>query len=218
VSGDPMGHAAVEASGLEDWRILYSALHARFQTGDFATGLRLVEAIGAEAEAMDHHPDLDLRYPHLNIKLTSHDAGGVTDRDIRLARRISELAATEGVRADPSVVSVLEIAIDTVDHAAIKPFWAAALGLQDSPAYDVELVDPAGALPTLWFQPTDPHDEPRQRFHLDLRVPPEVAAGRIEAALAAGGVLVSTEHAPMFTVLSDVEGNKVCICTCEGRD
>lgn len=218
MSATTLGHVAVESEGLHDWRILFSALHARFLTGDFATGLRLVDAIGAEAEAMDHHPDLDLRYPHLNVRLTSHDSGGVTERDIRLARRISELAAAGGVSADPSVVSVLEIALDTHDHAAIKPFWAAVLGLQDSPADDEELVDPDGALPTLWFQPTDPHAEPRQRFHLDLRVPPEVAAGRLEAAVAAGGVLVSDEHAPTFWVLADADGNKVCITTCQGRD
>lgn len=218
MSGETLGHAAVEAEGVDDWRILFSALHARFLTGDFATGLRLVAAIGAEAEAMNHHPDLDLRYPHLNVKLTSHDAGGVSDRDIRLARRISELAAAEGVAADPSVVSVLEIGLDTPDHTAIKPFWAAVLGLQGSTAYDAELVDPDGALPSVWFQPTDAHPEPRQRFHLDLRVPPEVAAGRVEAALAAGGVLVSDQAAPTFWVLADSDGNKVCICTCEGRD
>ncbi|MBB6626658.1 4a-hydroxytetrahydrobiopterin dehydratase [Nocardioides sp. KIGAM211] len=213
-----MGHVAVEAEGLDDWRILFSALHARFLTGDFATGLRLVNAIGAEAEAMDHHPDLDLRYPHLNVKLTSHDVHGVTQRDVRLARRISELAAAEGVGADPSAASVLEIALDTADRAAIQPFWRAVLGLTDSPSYDEELVDLNGALPTVWFQATDPHDEPRQRFHLDLRVPPEVAEGRIAAAVAAGGVLVTDEHAPRFWVLADVEGNKACITTCQGRD
>lgn len=218
MSGETLGHVAVESEGLDDWRILFSALHARFLTGDFATGLRLVNAIGAEAEAMGHHPDLDLRYPHLNVTLTSHDAHGVTQRDIALARRISELAAAEGVAADPAVVSVLEIGLDTADRAAIQPFWRAVLGLTDSPSYDEELVDPSGALPTLWFQPTDPHDEPRQRFHLDLRVPPEVAAGRLEAAVAAGGVLVSDEHAPRFWVLADAQGNKVCITTCQGRD
>ena len=77
---------------------------------------------------------------------------------------------------------------------------------------------PNGALPTLWFQQTDPHEPPRQRFHVDIRVPPEVARERIAAALEAGGTLVSDERAPAFWVLADVEGNKACICTGEARD
>lgn len=208
----------VEAADLPDWRILFSTLHARFRTGDFATGLRLVDLIGAEAEAMNHHPDLDLSYPLLHVRLTSHDAGGVTDRDVRLARAISGFAAELGVAAEPGAVSVLEIGLDTWDHAAIKPFWKAVLAMSDSGVYDQEIVDPDGALPTIWFQETDEHDEPRQRFHLDLRVPPEVAEARVAAALAAGGTLVSDERAPTFWVLADAQGNKVCVCTCVGRD
>jgi 4a-hydroxytetrahydrobiopterin dehydratase len=73
-------------------------------------------------------------------------------------------------------------------------------------------------LPTLWFQGTNPHDEPRQRFHLDVRVPPEVAEARIAAAVAAGGVLVSDAQAPRFTVLADAQGNKACVTTGLGRD
>jgi 4a-hydroxytetrahydrobiopterin dehydratase len=207
----------VEAEGLSDWRLLFSALHTRFRTRSFATGLELVNRIGEEAEAMNHHPDLDLRYPHLNVRLTSHDSGGVTARDIRLARKISEFAASANVAADPSAVSVLELALDSEDYRAIKPFWRAVLALRDSQAEE-ELVDPDGALPTLWFQETDAHEPPRQRFHVDVRVPPEVARERIDAALAAGGTLVSEEHAPSFWVLADAQGNKACVTTGEGRD
>jgi 4a-hydroxytetrahydrobiopterin dehydratase len=207
----------VEAEGLSDWRFLFWALHTRFRTRSFATGLELVNRIGEEAEAMNHHPDLDLRYPHLNVRLTSHDSGGVTARDIRLARKISEFAASANVAADPSAVSVLELALDSEDYRAIKPFWRAVLALRDSRAEE-ELVDPDGALPTLWFQETDAHEPPRQRFHVDVRVPPEVARERIDAALAAGGTLVSEEHAPSFWVLADAQGNKACVTTGEGRD
>lgn len=85
--------------GLPDWTWRDDAIHAHLETGDFATGLRLVNRIGEAAEAMNHHPDLDLRYPHLDVRLSSHDAGGVTDRDVKLARTISEYAADEGVGA-----------------------------------------------------------------------------------------------------------------------
>ena len=215
---DTLSFTQVEAAGLDDWRQLFSALHTRFRTGDFATGLALVNAIGALAEEANHHPDLDLRYPHLNVLLMSHDVFELTARDVDLARAISVAAAELGVAADPSATSVVEIALDSPDYEAVKPFWRAVLGLEDSPAHDQELRDPAGSLPTLWFQPTDPHDEPRQRFHLDVRVPPEVAESRIAAALAAGGVLVSDERAPAFTVLADAQGNKACVTTGRGRE
>src|SRR5688572_4810428 len=82
----------IEAANLGDWRPIGPALQTRFRTGDFATGLRLVNRIGEAAEEANHHPDLDLRYPHLNVRLSSHDVFGITDRDVALARRISELA------------------------------------------------------------------------------------------------------------------------------
>jgi 4a-hydroxytetrahydrobiopterin dehydratase len=208
----------VAASGLDDWRVMLGALHTRFRTGSFMAGLALATAIADAAEEANHHPDLDLRYPHLNVTLTSHDVGGVTERDLRMARRISELAAGQGVVADPSAVQVLELALDTLDRASIRPFWKAALDLGDSPGNDNDAVDTAGSVPSLWFQDTDSTEPDRQRFHLDITVPPEVARGRIDAALAAGGTLVSDAAAPAFTVLADPEGNLVCICTSEGRD
>lgn len=214
-SGDDL-----EAEGLTDWRILFAVLHARFRTGDFATGLELVARIGAAAEAADHHPDLDLSYPHLVVRLTSHDVGGVTRRDVRLARTISGLARDLGVVAETERLSVLELALDTEDADAIRPFWAAVLDLSESTAWPGELVDARGALPTLWFQSgeADPTGVPRQRFHLDVRVPPEVAERRVQAALDAGGVLVSDDWAPRFWVLSDAQGNKACVTTWQGRD
>jgi 4a-hydroxytetrahydrobiopterin dehydratase len=215
---DTLSFHDVEAAGLADWRMLFSALHTRFRTGDFATGLALTNAIGALAEEADHHPDLDLRYPHLTVVLMSHDVFGVTLRDVDLARAISAAAADLGVAADPAATSVVEIALDTEDYEVVKPFWRAVLGLDDSPAESQELRDLSGALPTLWFQETEPHDEPRQRFHLDIRVPADVAPDRIAAALAAGGVLVSDERAPRFTVMADAHGNKVCVTTGLGRD
>ena len=57
---------------------------------------------------MNHHPDLTLRYTHVDIRLTSHDEDGVTERDIRLGRAISSIAANAGVQLDSSDVSRLE--------------------------------------------------------------------------------------------------------------
>ncbi len=64
-------------------------------------------------------------------------------------------------------------------------------------------------------------DEPRpqrNRIHLDVIVPHDVAEERVAAALAAGGRLVSADRAPAFWVLADAEGNEACVCTWQGRD
>jgi 4a-hydroxytetrahydrobiopterin dehydratase len=203
--------------GLDDWRSIHEWLMARFRTGTFATGLEMVARIGAAAEEMGHHPDLDLRYAHLDVRLISHDVEGKTRRDVDLARRISAIAADLGVAAEPGAMAKVEIGLDTWDVDEIKPFWTAVLGLREHARFESDLSDPTGVVPTLWFQRTDRHDLPRQRFHLDIRVPPDVAEQRIAAGLAAGGTLVSDEMAPRFTVLADPQGNKVCVCTHIGR-
>ena len=221
MTGDPtpLTYTQVQGEeGLGDWRMMFQTLETRFATGDFATGLELVSRIGAAADELGHHPELDLRHPTLHVRLISHDVFGVTSRDLDLARRISALAAELGVSADPGAVQILELALDTADRDEVKPFWRAVLGYDDHPLHDGEVRDLTGVGPALWFQETEPHDEPRQRFHLDIRVPAEVAGPRIAAALAAGGVLVSQERAPAFIVLADAQGNKACITTGEGRD
>jgi 4a-hydroxytetrahydrobiopterin dehydratase len=203
----------------DGWVYLLDGLRTRVRTPDFATGLSVVNAIGAAAERMNHHPDIDLRYDHLDIKLTSHDIRGVTDRDIRLARTITSIAADAGLEIESAGVSRLELALDTPAVESVLPFWRAVLALADQPAAgdDDELHDPFGVLPAVWFQRSG-SEEPRQRWHLDVLVDPAEVRPRIEAALAAGGTLVSDEDAPRFWVLADPEGNKVCLCTWQERD
>jgi 4a-hydroxytetrahydrobiopterin dehydratase len=215
---ETLSFVEVEAAGLSDWRQLFEALRTRFRTGDFATGLQLVSRIGELADAANHHPDVDLRYPHVNVTLFSHDVFGVTSRDLDLARQISAAAADLGVEADPTATAVVEIALDTSDPEAIKPFWRAVLGMTDHPHIQEEMRDLDGVQPTLWLQQTEPHDEPRQRFHLDIRVPPEVVQLRVAAGLEAGGTLVTDEYAPRFWVLADPHGNRACITSGQGRD
>ncbi len=217
---NPLGRLSgdqISEMDLPDWRSIHEALEARFCTGDFSTGLKLVTGIGRIAQELNHHPDLDLRYDHLNVRLMSHDVWAKTARDVALARRISELAASMDVVADPSALSRLEIGLDTWDADEIRPFWLAVLGLRQHPRFADDLMDADGGLATLWFQHCEPHAEPTQRYHLDLRVPPEIASERIEAGLAAGGTLVSEEKKPRFVVLADPQGNKVCVCTQIGR-
>ena len=205
-------------AGLDDWRFFLMGLHARFRTGSFVKGLELVTRITDAAEAANHHPDVVLTYPQVDVDLSSHDVGGVTSRDVDLARTISGIAAELGVDAAPREVSRLELALDVPDAAAVRPFWSAVLG------YDVrdewpEVFDKGGRNNTLWFQEApDATGEVQQRFHLDIVVPRDVAEERLQAALDAGGTLVTDEAAPAFWVLADAHGNKVCICTADSRE
>jgi 4a-hydroxytetrahydrobiopterin dehydratase len=202
---------------LEGWILLQGRLQTRISTPDFAAGLALVNAIGAVAEELDHHPDLGLRYTQVDVQLRSHDVGGVTGRDIRLARRITALAADAGLTTSTARVTQLELGLDSPDMEAVLPFWAAVFGIEDSAAgADDEVVDPAGGLPTIWFQRSGA-DEPRQRWHPDLWVDPAEVAPRIEAAVAAGGSVVDESGAPSYVVLADAQGNRVCLCTWQNR-
>jgi 4a-hydroxytetrahydrobiopterin dehydratase len=205
-------------AGLEDWRFFLVRLHARFGTGSFAKGLELVTRIAEAAEAADHHPDVVLTYPHVDVDLFSHDVGGVTSRDVDLARAISGIAAELGLDTAPREVSTLELALDVPDAEEVRPFWAAVLAYEHHDTWP-EVFDPARRNNTLWFQHApEATGEVQQRFHLDIVVPRDVAEQRVQAAIDAGGTLVSTDAVPAFWVLADAHGNKVCVCTADGRE
>lgn len=204
---------------LEDWRPLVHSLHGRFRTGDFETGLEFAVDIGAAAEAANHHPDVKLTYTHVDIELTSHDTGAVTDRDLELARTISRLAAERGLESEPTALARVEIALNAADAVAIGPFWAAAL-TGDAGNFDGEQVtDPTSQVPLLWFQPTEARSEvPPMCFHLDVWIPAGQLPARIESVVAAGGQVFDDSESPSFVVLEDAEGNKACLCTAMDRD
>lgn len=204
-------------SGLDDWRQLSSGIHARFRTRSFTAGMDFLSKVTEAAEAANHHPDVTLTYPHVDLKLISHDVGALTSRDVELARAISDIAREQGLTAQPQALAELDLALDTADRSAAGPFWAAVLTGAAGNVKGEYVVDPRGRVPLLWFQQTDPHETPRQRFHLDVWVPHDQAKSRIAAALAAGGTVVDDSRAPAFTVLADGEGNHACISTVLGR-
>jgi 4a-hydroxytetrahydrobiopterin dehydratase len=204
------------SEGLDDWRVLLRTVQTSYDTGSMARGMELALRIAAAADEADHHPDLTITYPRVHVLLTSHDARGLTTRDVDLARTISAIARDLGVSADPTAVTQIEIAIDALDIPAVKPFWEAVLGYRPDRADDS--ADPYGRGPDVWFQQMDAPRPQRNRIHIDVTVPHDVAATRIIASLAAGGTLVSDAAAPAFWVLADPEGNEACICTWQGRD
>ncbi|MSO45470.1 MAG: 4a-hydroxytetrahydrobiopterin dehydratase [Acidobacteria bacterium] len=74
------------------WTAVDGVIRARFTTGAWGATLMLANAIAYAAEAADHHPDLLLTYSSLEVSLSTHSAGGITEKDFALARRIDEIA------------------------------------------------------------------------------------------------------------------------------
>lgn len=226
---DMIKNAQIAAAGLTDWRKLEQGLHARYTISGFGDGVRFLAAVAEAGDAVGHHPQVTMGETYVDLKLVSDDAvyrdddGGdhvvewVTQRDVDLARRITEIAAEHDLAADPASVTSLELALDTAHSATVAPVWAALLtgstdargrgGLGD------DVRDDSGRVPGLWFQDTEEHPTPRQRFHFDVWVAPEVAEERISAAVAAGGTVVDDSQAPSYTVIADPDGNKACVCT-----
>jgi pterin-4a-carbinolamine dehydratase len=78
--------------GLPSWRADRGAITRTYETEGWGTTLMLVNAIGFIAEAADHHPDLEVSWAKVVVRLSTHSAGGITDKDIALAREIERLA------------------------------------------------------------------------------------------------------------------------------
>ena len=220
LSGDQINEAQ-----LADWRKLAQGLHARYLVADFAAGARFLAAIADAVDDLADHLRATVGDGYLDLKLITldavyRDADGnehsvewVTQRDLDLAGQISAIAAEHRARPDTAGITNIELALDTAHEEQLAPFWSALLtGGQEAQGRGTignDVRDVAGRVPYLWFQETEDHETPRQRFHLDVFVPGEHAKQRIAAALDAGGVIVSEEDG--FTILADANGNKACV-------
>ena len=222
-----MGDQIAEAK-LTDWRKLAQGLHARYLVDDFSTGARFVAAVGEAGAAPGHYPRVSIGKGYVDLKLTTDDAiyrddkgtehvvEWVTQRDIDLARRITEIAADHKAEADPAAVSHIELGLDAVSSATIAPVWAALLTgnaeAQGHGSPSDEIRDATGRVPNLWFGDVGEHGSSSQRFHIEIYVAPEVAGQRIAAAVAAGGTVVDDSNAPSLTVIADQDGNRGILC------
>jgi 4a-hydroxytetrahydrobiopterin dehydratase len=196
--------------------VLFNGANAYFRTGSFATGVALVDAIGTLADTANHHPDVDLRYAAVTVRLLTHEVNGLSDRDIALARQISAAARELGVPAEPGSLRAVQLAIDTHVGADVLPFWRALLGYADEGPED--LVDPQGRWPSIWFQAMDEPRTERNRIHVDVSVPHDQAEARVAAAVAAGGRVINDRFAPAWWTLADPEGNEADVATWLARD
>jgi pterin-4a-carbinolamine dehydratase len=79
-------------AGLGAWRHSGGVLERTYKTDGWPTTLMLVSAIGFFAEAADHHPDLEVHWGNVVVRLSTHSAGGVTAKDVELARLIAQTA------------------------------------------------------------------------------------------------------------------------------
>ena len=211
------------------WRLVLGELRTEVRTGSLALAAD-VAARAATVAGAEGHLRLDVRADRVLLSLQTATAAWVTERDVELARNIStvveetRLETVSGVGLDSGgerAVQVIEIGIDALDAAAIRPFWRAVLGYVDEPGrfgpWD-GLVDPLGQGPAVWFQRMDAPRPQRNRLHLDVSVPHDEAESRLGAALAAGGTMINDTRAPAFWVLADAEGNEACVTTWQGRD
>jgi 4a-hydroxytetrahydrobiopterin dehydratase len=216
---------AVEGIG---WRLLLQTLRTAVAVYSLAQGAEATStAVATCGEHADRHLRVDVRPDRVVLALQSVGHAAVTDVDAALAHRISEALRAAGLATGPDVgtdaphsLQVLELAIDALDIPAVRPFWKAVFGYADEAGPDPQtaaLIDPDLQGPAIWFQQMDRERPQRNRVHFDLCVPHDEAARRIEAALAAGGRLVSERWAPACWVLADPEGNEVCVTTWQGR-
>ncbi len=85
--------AEVSASlaAYEGWQLENGQITKTYEFPSYLAGVTFVSAIAHLAEAMDHHPDLDLRYRKLRVALNTHDVGGISPLDFELARRIDAI-------------------------------------------------------------------------------------------------------------------------------
>ncbi|MDA8346172.1 MAG: 4a-hydroxytetrahydrobiopterin dehydratase [Thermaerobacter sp.] len=90
----PLNAAECDAAlkGLPGWEGDPTQLRCTFRFASFPAALAFVDKVGGLAEDLQHHPDIDIRYRTVHLALSSHDAGGVTQRDLELAKRISAIA------------------------------------------------------------------------------------------------------------------------------
>jgi 4a-hydroxytetrahydrobiopterin dehydratase len=211
---------AIDPAG---WRLILGAIYTEVLTASLAAATEAasvaVSAVGADGQG---HLTVDIRADRAVLRLQSAAVGGVSGRDIGLAQAVSAALAAQGWQPSQAggAAQALEIAIDALDIGLVRPFWKAILGYADEPGSELPaaLIDPSGRGPAVWFQQMDAPRPQRNRIHVDVDLPAEGAAARIDAALAAGGRLLSDDAAPAYWVLADPEGNEACVCTWQGRD
>ena len=85
--------------GLAGWSVVNGKLHREFEFADFVEAWGFMSSAALVIQQMDHHPEWFNVYHRVRVDLTTHDAGGITARDVELARRMNEIAARRAPKA-----------------------------------------------------------------------------------------------------------------------
>jgi pterin-4a-carbinolamine dehydratase len=205
-----------EAEGVDDWRFL-QGVTVHYRTG---AGLRSAADLASRVAALADEAGLpayvDLRYGSATIRLAPPEDGWMNGPYLALAQRIQTAARELGAQADPLAVRDVQLTFDALDIPAVQHFWAAALAYELRE--ETDLFDPLMRGPSIFIQQLDEPREQRNRIHVDVYVPDDQAESRVQAALAAGGRLVTDQFAPFWWTIADPEGNEVDICVTTGRE
>ena len=215
VPGGPLG----ETAEISDWQAVFAAM-ACYRVTSPAQQRDLAAATAALADEARFPLLVDLR-PGLVIidsgkDQAEQDAHGLDLDFTDLAARIQTAARDLGATADPALPRFVQLFLDAADVAAVRAFWVAALGYTPDRREGVtDIHDPRRLNPVLVFQALDTADterrQQRNRMHVELAVPSDVAEMRLADAVAAGGRLL--EETENRWHLADPEGNDLVILT-----
>lgn len=86
------GQVRTHLAAVPAWKRRAQVIHREYDFPDFPAAMKFVNAVARAAEKACHHPDIDIRWNRVRLALTTHDAGGLTDRDFVLAARCDALA------------------------------------------------------------------------------------------------------------------------------
>jgi 4a-hydroxytetrahydrobiopterin dehydratase len=76
---------------LPGWKLENKEISRTYEFPDFLAAIQFVRQVAEKAESAGHHPDIDIRYNKVKLALISHDAGGITNRDMKMARTLNSL-------------------------------------------------------------------------------------------------------------------------------
>jgi 4a-hydroxytetrahydrobiopterin dehydratase len=198
----------LQAEGLEDWVVLHGGPSAVFLTSSLIDAADLARAV-AQLPGLDGtNVQLSIVSNRLTVRLT-REIWKIEEEHITLAREISSIAKSLGAVAEPNQVQEVQFAIAAKKDAIDLKFWQAVLGYD--PMLDDNAIDPLGVSSTVWMQDIEEGKTLRHAMHIDVSLSKESAQARVDAAVAAGGIVVDGSHAPSWWILADRSGNKVCV-------
>lgn len=211
------GDALDEGTGTADWQSVFSAM-ACYRTTSPAQQRDLAAAAAALADDTGFPLLVDLR-PGLVIidsgkDQSDPDAHGLELDFADLAADLQTAARELGATADPRLPRFVQLFLDAADVAAVRAFWVAALGyVHDRRDGVSDIHDPRRLNPVLVFQEIDPSETARRRqrnrIHVEVAVPSDLAQSRLAATVAAGGRLL--DESQERRRVADPEGNELVI-------